>query len=59
MRNKYPGKCYRCGQPVGPGDGHYEPHGTSGRVRHDGCEPKTLLKPITTYIEKSGKDENP
>ena len=24
MRNKFPGACYRCGQRVEPGDGHFE-----------------------------------
>lgn len=24
MRNKYPGICYRCGEPVAVGEGHFE-----------------------------------
>lgn len=24
MRNKHPGICYRCGETVAPGDGHFE-----------------------------------
>jgi hypothetical protein len=40
MKNKYPGQCYICGQPVGPGDGQFEPHGTRGRVRHENCKQK-------------------
>ena len=24
MRNRYPGTCYRCGQPVAKGAGHFE-----------------------------------
>ena len=58
MRNKYPGKCYRCGQPVGPGDGHAERYGHGWRVQHAGCA--TLYRGsnqhhVTTYIEKSEK----
>lgn len=37
MRNKYPGKCYRCGQNVGPGDGHFERIAGGWRVQHAGC----------------------
>ena len=37
MRNKYPGKCYRCGEPVGPGDGHFERHAGGWRVQHATC----------------------
>ena len=37
MKNKHPGKCYRCGQPVGPGDGHVERYGHGWRVQHAGC----------------------
>jgi hypothetical protein len=37
VRNKYPGKCYRCGQPVGPGDGHFERYNKGWRVQHAGC----------------------
>lgn len=37
MRNKYPGKCYRCGQPVGPGDGHFERITGGWRVQHAEC----------------------
>lgn len=24
MRNRFPGTCYRCGEPVEAGDGHFE-----------------------------------
>lgn len=35
MRNKYPGRCYVCGETVQPGDGHFERDGKGGwRVRH-------------------------
>lgn len=37
-RNRYPGTCYRCGQRVEPGDGHFERVPEGGwRVQHAGC----------------------
>lgn len=35
MRNRYPGKCSRCGDEVAAGDGHFEHH--RGRWRHTEC----------------------
>ena len=37
MRNKYPGKCYRCHNPVAPGDGHFERYHGGWRVQHASC----------------------
>lgn len=37
MRNQYPGPCYRCGETVAPGDGHFERFGHSWRVQHATC----------------------
>lgn len=40
MRNKYKGICYRCGEVVLPGEGHFEKKvGTknSWRVQHASC----------------------
>jgi len=38
MRNKYPGVCYRCGEIVGVGDGHFERiPGTGWKVQHAEC----------------------
>ena len=37
MRNKHPGKCYRCGNIVAPGEGHFERWGGGWRVQHDAC----------------------
>lgn len=40
MRNRYPGTCYRCGQTVGKGNGHFEKvKGTRNqwRVQHANC----------------------
>ena len=36
-RNKYEGKCYRCGETVKPGDGYYERHNGKFRVQHVKC----------------------
>lgn len=62
MRNKYPGKCYRCGQNVGPGDGHFERIPGGWRVQHAECAIQhrgTKHQHVTSYIEKSGNDVNP
>lgn len=37
MRNKYPGKCYRCGCIVETGKGHFERHGPGWRLQHASC----------------------
>lgn len=37
MRNRYPGICYRCGQMVGKGEGHFERHLGAWRVQHASC----------------------
>ena len=37
MRNKYAGPCYRCGQTVAPGDGHFERHNGGWRTQHADC----------------------
>ena len=36
-RNKYPGICYRCGQNVAVGDGHFERFRGSWRTQHASC----------------------
>jgi hypothetical protein len=47
MRNKYPGKCYKCGKVVKPDDGYFEWHKGGWRVQHVGCKGKEVsLKPI-------------
>ena len=38
MRNRYPGKCYKCGKPVEPGEGYFERHKGGWRVQHVGCK---------------------
>lgn len=37
MRNRYPGTCYRCGDLVAPGDGHFERLGGRWRTQHADC----------------------
>ena len=37
MRNKYPGNCYRCGEWVETGEGHFERHKGGWRVQHANC----------------------
>ncbi len=37
MRNKYPGICYRCGNPVKAGDGHFERYKSGWRTQHAEC----------------------
>lgn len=37
MRNRYPGKCYRCGETVEAGAGHFERLGRTWRVQHAEC----------------------
>jgi len=37
MRNKYPGTCYRCGDRVEVGDGHFERLGSAWRTQHAAC----------------------
>lgn len=36
-RNKYPGDCYRCGEWVPAGEGHYERLAGHWRVQHATC----------------------
>lgn len=37
MRNKHPGLCYRCGEWVKEGAGHFERYGDTWRVQHAMC----------------------
>ena len=37
MRNKHPGKCYRCGEHCAAGAGHFERIGNGWRVQHAEC----------------------
>lgn len=39
MRNKFPGTCYRCGEVVEKGTGHFEKNPSGGRwlLQHAEC----------------------
>jgi hypothetical protein len=37
MRNRYRGTCYRCGESVAPGEGHFERHQGGWRTQHASC----------------------
>lgn len=37
MRNKYPGRCYRCGTNVAVGQGHFERFAGGWRTQHATC----------------------
>jgi N-glycosidase YbiA len=37
MRNRYPGVCYRCGERVEVGEGHYERYKGGWRTQHADC----------------------
>ena len=37
MRNRYPGICYRCQQPVAVGAGHFELFRGGWRTQHAEC----------------------
>lgn len=37
MRNRFPGICYRCGELVEAGAGHFERHNSEWRTQHAVC----------------------
>jgi len=37
MRNRYPGKCYRCHEMVAAGEGHFERLRNGWRTQHAEC----------------------
>lgn len=58
MRNKYPGPCYRCGQHVAAGEGHFERLFGQWRVQHASCAIEHRGKPdedrrVATAIENA------
>lgn len=55
MRNKYEGTCYRCGQRVEAGDGHFEKVvGTNQwRTQHASC----AIKYRGTDLERESEEE--
>ena len=48
MRNRFPGTCYRCGERVKAGEGHFERYRGGWRVQHASC----AIKNRTTAQEK-------
>ena len=51
MRNRYPGTCYRCQQPVAVNAGHFERHGHGWRTQHAECAIIWRGKPQPTVEE--------
>ena len=54
MRNRYPGICYRCGETVAVGEGHFEKHQTASgkwRTQHADCAIRWRGKPAPTMAE--------
>jgi hypothetical protein len=54
MRNQYAGLCYRCGERVEPGEGHFERHPTATgkwRTQHADCAILWRGKPSPTMDE--------
>jgi predicted metal-binding protein len=55
MRNKYPGKCYKCHKLVREGEGHFERYQYGWRVQHSECvgEPAEEALPIEEVFDAS------
>lgn len=54
VRNKYPGVCYRCGEVVEPGAGHFEKlPGGGWRVQHADCAIKWRGIPDAVTLERN------
>jgi hypothetical protein len=54
MRNAYPGTCYRCGERVEAGEGHFERHPTASgkwRTQHADCAIRWRGKPAPAMAE--------
>lgn len=59
MRNRYSGKCYRCGGHVAAGAGHFERHSGSWRVQHADCaikHRKAAANPAAPSTKLRAKD---
>ncbi len=53
MRNRYPGPCYRCGNTVEKGDGHFERYNGRWRVIHETCVREQRVEK-GQYVETGG-----
>ena len=51
MRNKYPGTCYRCGNTVQPGQGHFEKVAGGWKTQHAECARRWRGQPAPTVPE--------
>ena len=55
MRNTFPGVCYRCGDAVAPGAGHFELHPSvrkKWRLQHADCAIRWRgIRPPPTKIQ--------
>jgi len=54
MRNKYPGTCYQCGEPVQKGEGHYQRFRANWLLHHAGCAIYFRNKPEQHVSELTG-----
>lgn len=58
-RNKYPGRCYCCGQWTPPGYGHFERHGGHWRIKCVKCASGRALDdkdPGVIWAQKAAKE---
>ena len=53
MRNKYPGKCYKCGKIVEIGAGFFERYQGKFRVQHEYCMKKYKIIDESSKITDS------
>lgn len=51
MRNKYPGYCYRCGEYVEKGKGHFERKKGYWKIQHADC----AIKYRGTNVQRNGQ----
>ena len=57
MRNKYPGICYRCGERVEVGQGHFEKIiGGGWRVQHASCAIKYRGTKTVHGVDSNNRD---
>jgi len=59
MRNKYPGTCYRCGERVEAGEGHFERYQGVWLTQHDLCAVKYRGVPKLPYHLPRATDKKP
>lgn len=52
MRNRHPGTCYRCGERVEVGEGHFERFQGGWRTQHASCAILYRGKPESPHIRE-------